>query len=279
MLRNAPLAFMRLDVAESRRSRWLAFTTVVYGALLLAFVGFGLFESAVLGFTGMSRAILNVSNAVLVAVPLVCLVGTVQSIVRGRTSGAFELLLSQPCRRGQWFAGLVASRILVLVGPPVLILAGAAAVGEISGHESSLAATVGRCTAIVAALAWSFTCIGILLSAFAGSPERALVYALVVWAGAVALHDFVLIGVLLRWDVPPSIVFALAAMNPVEGARLGILSGVEPDLAVLGPVGFWLATRLGSTATFVIGVAWPALLGALALGGARLRFERSDVVG
>jgi ABC-2 type transport system permease protein len=279
VFRSASLAFLRLDLAEARRSRWLAFTVAVYAALLAAFVAFGLRESTVLGFTGMSRAILNVSNAVLVAVPLVCLVGTVQAVVRGRSSGAFELLLSLPCRRSQWFAGLVASRLLVLVGPLVVLLGLAGIVGGISGPEPSLGATVGRCLAVSTALAWAFTGIGILLSSFARSPERALVHALVVWIGAVALHDFALIGVLLRWNVPSSVVFALAAVNPVEGARLGVLSGIDPDLAVLGPVGFWLATHLGAAKTLLLAVAWPATIGGIALACARVRFDRSDVVG
>jgi ABC-2 type transport system permease protein len=275
---RAPAAFLRLEIAEARRSRWLAFTLAVYALLVLAFVTFGLRESMVLGFTGMTRTILNVSNAVLLAVPLVCLVGTVQSIVRGRSTGVFELLLSQPCRRGDWFAGLVASRLLVLVGPLVAVLGVAALFGAGSDSETSLGATLGRCLAVATALAWAFTGIGIMLSSFARTAERALVHALVVWVAAVALHDFALVGVLLRWAVPPPIVFGLAAVNPVEGARLGVLSGIDPDLAILGPVGFWLATRLGPTWTLVTAIGWPALLGGAALAVARWRFQRSDLV-
>lgn len=275
---SAPAAFFRLEIAEARRSRWLAFTLAVYALLLLAFVALGLRESMVLGFTGMTRAVLNVSNAVLLAVPLVCLVGTVQSIVRGRAGGTFELLLSQPCRRRDWFAGFVATRLLVLVGPLVVVLAVAAAVGAASDEESSLGATVARCLGVSLALAWAFTGIGVLLSSVARTAERALVYALVVWIFAAALHDFALIGVLLRWNVPPALVFGLAAVNPIEGARLGVLSGIDPDLAILGPVGFWLATGLGPVWTLAVSIGWPALLGAIALAIARVRFDRSDLV-
>lgn len=275
---RAPLAFLRLDLAEARRSRWLVFTLVVYGLIFSAFVAFGLRESTVLGFTGMTRAILSVCNAVLVAVPLVCLAGTVQAIVRGKSSGAFELLLSQPCRRGDWFAGLVASRLLVLLGPLVVMLATAALVGALSDPESTLGPTVARCLLVSAALVWAFSCIGILLSTVARTSERALVYALVVWIGVVALHDFALIGVLLRWSVPAPLVFGLAASNPVEVARLGVLSGIDPDLSVLGPVGFWLATRLGPFATLAIAVGWPVVLGLGSLLVARRCLERGDLV-
>jgi ABC-2 type transport system permease protein len=273
-----PIAFLRLEIAEARRSRWLAFTGATYAVLVLAFVAFGLRESTVLGFTGMSRAILNVSNAVLVAVPLVCLVGTSQAIVRGRAGGAFELLLSQPCRREDWFAGLVLSRLAVLVGPLVALLAAATVAGALGDRDAALAPTVARCLAVAVALAWAFTGIGVLVSSFARTAERALVYALLTWLVAVALHDFALVGVLLRWDVPAPVVFALAAVNPVEGARLGLLSGVDPDLAVLGPVGFWIATRLGPARTIAAAIAWPAVVGAASFWLARWRFRRSDLV-
>jgi ABC-2 type transport system permease protein len=144
--------------------------------------------------------------------------------------------------------------------------------------EPTLAATAARCVLVSTALAWAFTGIGLLLSSLARTPERALVYGLVAWAAVVALHDFALIGALLRWSVPPPFVFALAAVNPVEGARLGLLSGIDPDLAALGPVGFWIATRLGPAWTLAAAVGWPAVLGTAAMAVARWRFGRSDLV-
>jgi ABC-2 type transport system permease protein len=68
-------------------------------------------------------------------------------------------------------------------------------------------------------------------------------------------------------------------VNPVESARIAILGGIDPELSVLGPVGFWLANSLGATWTVVIGVAWPALLGSLAMAAAGRRLNRGDLVG
>jgi hypothetical protein len=65
----------------------------------------------------------------------------------------------------------------------------------------------------------------------------------------------------------------------VEAARIAILSGVDPDLSVLGPVGFWLANTLGSKVSFAIGVGWPALLGTFALWRAERRLMKGDLVG
>ena len=73
-------------------------------------------------------------------------------------------------------------------------------------------------------------------------------------------------------------VFALAMFNPVESVRIALLSAVEPELAALGPVGFWVANTLGPTATFLAGLLWPSLFGAAAFGLALRRFRRGDLV-
>jgi ABC-2 type transport system permease protein len=189
-------------------------------------------------------------------------------------------MLSQPVRRGDWFSSAVASRFLVIVGPLVLLFLGALVVGPaLGGRDAALAPMVVRSLAVTVALGWAFVGIGFWVSTVAKTPERATVLALVAWLVGSALHDFALIGVLLRVKLSPAVVFTLAAVNPVEAARIAILSGVDPDLSVLGPVGFWLANTLGSKVSFAIGVGWPALLGTFALWRAERRLMKGDLVG
>lgn len=272
--------FLRLELADARRSRWLLFACVVYAATFGAFVWLGLRESSVLGFTGLSRVVLELSNAIVLAVPLLALVATSQSVVRARGSGLFELMLAQPCRRSEWFAGLVASRLVVLLAPLVALLVGAAALGlALDPTDRALPVVAARGVVVSAALLFAFVGAGVYLSSVARTSERATVYALLVWLGASALHDLALIGVLLRVRLSPAIVFALAAANPVESARVAILSGVDPDLSVLGPVGFWLANVLGSARALAAGVLWPTAIGAVALWAASRRLQRADLVG
>jgi ABC-2 type transport system permease protein len=132
---------------------------------------------------------------------------------------------------------------------------------------------------VTAALAWAFLGIGLWISSATRSPERATVLALVAWIAAGALHDFALVGALLRFKLAPAVVFALAALNPAEAARIAVLSGVDPDLSVLGPVGFWLANTLGARLALIVGVVWPALLGTFALWRAQRQLRNSDLVG
>jgi hypothetical protein len=95
---------------------------------------------------------------------------------------------------------------------------------------------------------------------------------------SVALLDFAGIALLLQWRLPPQAVFALATANPVQAARLALLSTAEPTLATLGPVGFYLAHRLGADALLGLGILWPAAVGAVGWLAAWRAFRRGDVV-
>jgi ABC-2 type transport system permease protein len=270
----------QLELSDALRSRWFAFTGGVYGLVFAVFVWLGLRESSVMGFTGLSRVVLNMANAIVLSVPLVALVATCQAVVRARGSGFFELIFSQPVRRTDWFAAAFAARALVVLGPLAALFGVALLVSPLlDGGDISLLPVVGKSLLVTASLAWSFLGIGLWISAASRLPERATVLALLVWLTAGALHDFAVIGLLLQFRVPAGAVFALAAANPTEAARIAVLSSADPDLSVLGPVGFWLANALGPTRALLVGVLWPLALGTFGLWRARRRLLASDLVG
>src|SRR5690348_15242897 len=113
---------LRLDFLEAVRSKWVAFACALYLGLAGAFVWFGLRESSVLGFTGLSRVLLNLTNAIVIVCPLVVLLGTHGAIARARSNGFCELMLVQPIKRSIWFYALLGSRLIILAGPFVVLL-------------------------------------------------------------------------------------------------------------------------------------------------------------
>lgn len=273
------LALARLEWIDSLRSRWLQFVAVVYVIVFGAFVWLGLRESNVLGFTGLSRVVLNVANATVVAVPLVALVATCQAIARARTVGHLEFLFTLPTRRSDWMFALVLSRAAVLLGPLLLLLGGTAVAGMVVDRGDAVLLPMILHTVLVSSsLVLAFLGLGLLLSALAKTMERAVVLAVLVWIAAVALHDFALIGLLLQWRLPAPLVFVLAAVNPVEAARLAVLASVDPELSVLGPVGFWIANELGPERAYFFGLAWPATVGVVGLAAAFRLLCRGDAV-
>lgn len=272
------VAFLRLELADALRSRWVAFASTLYVGLAAAFVWLGLRESTVLGFTGLSRVLLNLANAVLVIFPLVVLVGTHAAIVRARTSGFCELMLTQPVKRSTWFLALLTSRLLVLLGPLVVLLVGCFVTAAFIEPEPGLALIGFKALAVCGALVFAFVGIGLFISSHARNAERAMVWAMLVFVMSAALHDVLLITVLLRTSLPPQVVFALSALNPSEAARVGILASVDPELSVLGPVGFWLANTLGPSLALALAIGWPAFLGVTATWRALRRSQTMDLI-
>ena len=168
-------ALARLELTDSLRSRWLQFAAGVYVLVFGAFVWLGLRESSVLGFTGLSRVVLNVANATVVAVPLVALVATCQAIAKARTSGHLELVFTLPTQRSDWFLGLLLARLLVLLGPLVALLCTTALVGALSsGQDAALLPMIVHALLVSTSLVLAYVGLGLLVSALAQTLERAV---------------------------------------------------------------------------------------------------------
>jgi ABC-type transport system involved in multi-copper enzyme maturation permease subunit len=265
-------------MADVVRSRWLAVCVAFYIVIAGVFVVVGLRESSVMAFTGMSRVLFSLTHTLLLLLPLFGLAFTGQVINRARTDGTLELMLSQPIRPARYLAAVTASRGLALCLPLILTLGIVGVAGSLlTGHSvpwSLLLRSIALCTALL----WASSALGIAISVHVQSPARAMTYLIVAWALGVALLDFGLIGMLLSWRVEPRVVFALALTNPVESVRIALLTAVEPELSSLGPVGFWVANRLGPGPTLLAGLTWPVVFGAAAFGLALRRFRRGDLV-
>jgi ABC-2 type transport system permease protein len=270
-------AAARLDLAEVRRGRWLVFSGVVYASLAAIFVLVGLRESSVLGFTGAGRVLLSLCHALVLLLPLLALTATGPVVQRAREDGSLEFLFSLPLRRETWFLGVSLVRFAALVLPLVLMLLITGLFGRLVFGEAVAWPFLWRTIGVSACLLLAFTGLGLLVSTTIRNGTRGTITLLALWALSVALLDFALVTLMLRVRLEPAVVFLLAGLNPVETARLALLSGVEPELATLGPVGFFLATRLGPGPLLALGMLWPAVVGLGALGLALGRFRRGDV--
>lgn len=269
-------ASARLDFAEVLRSRWIWFCTGTYLVLGGVLLVVGVRESSILGFTGTSRVLLSFSNAMLLALPLIALMALAPAVQRARDDGSLELLLGQPLSPGVWFTAVCTVRYLALVVPLAAVMLVIGAWGQLVHDDPMPWQFIARSLAVSSSLLLAFAGIGAAISVFVRNPARVITYLVLVWAAGIALLDFGLIGLMLKWRLDPHVVFTLAVVNPVEAARLAIISDLQPDLASFGPVGFYMANRVGSAALFVIGVAWPALVGVVAWFVAYLGFVRSD---
>lgn len=271
-------AVARLDLGEVLRSRWLLLCLALYALLGGVFVLVGLRESSVLGFTGVGRVLFSLCHALVLVLPLLALLATVQSVNRARDDGSLELFLSHPIGRSAYLAGVTLVRLAALLLPLAAVMLALAAEGALVHGQRIYWPFFGRALLVCAALVTAYVGVGIATSVLVRHPARATTLVFSIWTVSVALLDFAGIALLLQWRVPAPAVFALAAANPVQAARMALLSSAEPTLATLGPVGFYLANHVGADALFALGVAWPVLLGIGAWCVAWWVFRRGDAV-
>lgn len=268
----------RLDFAEVRRSRWLIFCLLVHAILAGTFVLVGLRESGVVGFTGMGRALMSWSHALLFLLPLLALSATGQVVNSARDDGSLELLLSNPVSRAAYFLGTSLVRVLALVLPLLVAMPVMALFGTLAFGQQVPWGFLVRGMAVSTSLLLCFVAIGLLISVMVRNQAKALMLTILVWIAGVALIDFGLVGVMLQWELPPQAVFALAVLNPVQCARLALLSAAQPELSTFGPVGFFLANRIGANGLLLLGLGWPLLLGVTAWVWSLASFRRRDLV-
>jgi ABC-2 type transport system permease protein len=271
-------AVARLDFAEVLRSRWLLFCVVVYAVLAGVFLMVGMRESTVFGFTGTGRVLVSYVHALLVLLPLMALVATGQVVNKSREDGTLEILFSQPISRGAYFSAISSIRFLVLLAPLAVLMVAVGLFGRIAFGQQVAWSFIGHCIVLCAILIWSFSGLGLWVSTTVQNTARATMYLLLIWVAGIAFMDFALAGMMLQWRMEPRVVFAVAALNPVQSVRMALLSSADPELSVLGPVGFYMANRIGSTGLYAWGVAWPMLLGTLAWMSGLWKLRRGDVV-
>lgn len=276
--RSAVCAVARLELAEVLRSRWIVFCALVYLILGVVFVVVGTRESTVVGFTGMGRALLSFTHVLVFLLPLLALTATGQVVNTAREEGALELLFGNPLRRNQWFLGVTLVRLSVLALPLLLAVPALALVGWAMFGQPMPWGWMLRALAVSITLLACFVAVGLLISASVRSTARALMVLLLVWCASVALIDFGLVGLMLQRHIEPHLVFLLAALNPVQGARMALLAAAEPELATLGPVGFYLSNHIGPVGLLLVGTLWPVLLGGALWVLAAARFRRGDLV-
>ncbi|MCB1152855.1 MAG: ABC transporter permease subunit [Deltaproteobacteria bacterium] len=268
-------AIARLDLSEVLRSRWLIFCVALYAVIGLVFVFVALRESTVLSFTGMSRVLFSFCHAILLVLPLLALTATGHVVNRSRDEGTLELLFSHPVTRSGYFLAVTLVRVVVLIAPLAVLIVGMAIVGRFVFGEAIRWAFLGNLLLLSSSLLWTFVGCGLAISVLVPNQAKAMIYVLLTWGISVAVMDFGLIGLMLQWRINPEGVFALALINPVQAARMALLSSAEPSLAVLGPVGFYMANRVGASMLLTLGIVWPVVAGALAwvVGYRRFRYQ------
>lgn len=273
------LAFLRtarLDMTESLRARWFLFYALVFGGLVVGLFVFGLTESRILGFTGLSRLLVTYIQLCVAILPIFVLITTVRSVAGDRDAGIFEYMLSLPVPLAAWYWGKMAGRFAVVFLPVFLAMAGAAAWAEYRdlGVPWDLFAVY---TGLLVSLSWSFLGFGMLISSLARSPDVAQTGAFLLWLVMLLFLDLILLGVMVREQLPLEAVVGLALLNPLQSFRTAAILLFDPQMVVLGPAAYVILDTLGQKGYLAVALIWPLVLGTLAAGWGYRSFRRGDL--
>ncbi|MFN4148890.1 MAG: ABC transporter permease [Rhodocyclaceae bacterium] len=266
----------RLDITESLRARWFLIYTGVFGGIVALLFLFGLTESRVLGFIGLSRLLVTYIQLTMAILPIFVLITTVRSVAGDREAGVFEYLLSLPVGLGAWFWGKILGRYLVIFAP--VFLAMAAAVGIAMVKEIEIPWDMfGYYTALLAAMAACFLGLGMLISAIARSTDMAQGAAFLTWLVLLLFLDLILLGVMIQGRISPEVAIGIALVNPLQVFRTAALALFDPQLIVLGPAAYVILDTFGATGYKLFALAYPTALGLLAASLGYFIFRRGDL--
>ncbi|MBA1443940.1 MAG: ABC transporter permease [Chromatiales bacterium] len=264
------------DIIESLRARWFMVYSMVFGGLVVILFAFGLAESRIMGFTGLSRLLITYIQLSMAILPVFVLITTVRSVAGDREAGIFEYLLSLPITLSAWFWGRVFGRFFVVFLPVLLAMVGAVVWGTIKGSEVPWELLVYY-TGLLMSLAWCFLGIGMLISTIARSSDVAQGAAFVVWLSLLLFLDLILLGVMIREHLPPETAVAIALANPMQVFRTATMMLFDPQLVLLGPTAYVILDNFGQAGYIAYAIVYPILLGTGCAWLGYLLFKRSDL--
>ncbi len=266
----------RLDIAESLRARWFVIYSLVFGGLVAVLFSFGLADSRVLGFTGLSRLLVTYIQLSMAILPVFVLITTVRSLAGDREAGVLEYMLSLPVSLGGWYWGRFIGRFAVVFLPVFLAMVGAAAYGAVKGAAIPWVQFAVN-TALLLSLALCFLGIGFLVSSVARSSDIAQGGAFMIWLGLLLFLDLVFLGLMIRGQTPAATVVAIALLNPLQAFRTAAMMLFDPELVMLGPSAYVILDTFGYAGYLLWAIAYPAALGLLCGAAGYLVFRSRDL--
>lgn len=210
----------RYEIRDVIRSRWLIGYTLFFLLVTDALFRFG---------GGGEKALLSLINVVLILIPLVSIVFSTVYLYAAREF--IELLLAQPIKRRQVFAGLYVGLAL----PLSLSFVTAVCIPFIL-HRGIASAQPGTFAALLLAgiaLTLIFTALAFLIVARTEDKVKGLGLAVAVWLFLAVLYDglvLLVISIMADYSIERPLI-ALMLANPMDLARVALL--LQFDVAAL----------------------------------------------
>jgi len=265
-----------LDITESLRARWFLAYSLVFGGIIVLLLIFGLTESRIMGFTGLSRLLVTYIQLCMAILPVFVLISTVRSVAGDREAGIFEYLLSLPISLSAWYWGKVLGRFLMIFLPVFFAMAGAVAWAMVKKVDIPLNQLIFY-TGLLASLAGCFLGMGMLISSIARSVDIAQSVAFSIWLFLLLFLDLILLGLMIREQFSSKPLIFIALINPLQVFRTGAMLLFDPQLILLGATAHVILDVFGRTAYLIWTLIYPLFIGGICAVTGYWIFKHSDL--
>ena len=265
---------MTATLHATTKIAWYEVSDVVRGKGIIGYaLFFGLITEALIRFSGGPKALISLTNVMLIVVPLVCLLFGAIYLYNARNF--IEMMLVQPIGRRQMFNGLY-------LGLSMPLAAGFAAGvlfpflvhrGEWAGYGGAL----GMLLAAGVSLSFLYTAIAFLIVTFQEDKARGLSAAFMIWFFSSVLYDGLVLLVIQGFAAYPLEIptMIMTILNPLDLAR--VLLMLQFDIAaMMGYTGAVFQAFLGSATGVTVAFSCLVLWVFLPLWIASRRFSRMD---
>ena len=266
-----------LDIKESLRSKWFYVYALVFGGLMALFFVTGVSDSAVMGFTGLSRLLLVFIQVTIIILPIFILITTVKSISGDRESNVLEYMLSFPISLTHYYWGKMLGRFMTVFLPVIFALILGIGFGIAKGGELPWG-MISLYSALLFAMCFVFLGIAFFVSTIVKSSDIAVGSSFMIWIVLLAFIDIALIGLMLQGRASDGLIITIALLNPIEVFRIGAISLFDPELTVIGPVAYYLLDTLGAKLLMIYSIFYPIILGLIFSFMGYIAFKKKDLL-
>ena len=266
----------RLEFTESIRARWFLVYSLVFGAVMVLLLASGLTESRVMGFTGLSRTLTTYIQICMAILPIFILITMVRSVAGDREAGVLEYMLALPVSLGAWYWGKLLGRYVTVFLPVFLAVVLAVLWAMVRGFDVPWVEFLFS-TALLISLTWCFLGIGMLISTIAKTSDVAQGAAFTVWLVLLLFLDLILLGAMVREQMPHEVVVLIALFNPMQVFRTASMLVFDPELILMGPAAHVILDALGRVGFLVYGFVYPAVFGTFSAIIGFAVFRRGDL--
>jgi len=264
------------DIIESLRAKWFIVYSGVFGGIVVLLFVFGITESRIMGFTGLTRLLITYIQLTIAILPVFVLITTVRSVAGDREAGVFEYLLSLPISLSAWFWGRFLGRFIVVFLPVFLAMVGAVIWAAIKGADIPWG-LFSSYTGLLLAVAWCFLGIGMLISTIARTADVAQGLAFVIWLIFLLFLDLILLGIMIREGLPSETAVMISLINPLQVFRTAAMVLFDPQLVILGPSAYVILDLFSETGYIIWAIVYPVILGTLCATGGYYLFKKGDL--